>query len=200
MAAAERVFYRHGVGATALTHIAKEANVTRGAIYWHFKNKQDLFEAMMCRRQLPMEVLLEEVRIADGYLALPKLHQHLVGTLQQAVTDQEHQYFYATVLHKCEINADNALLLDRQQKIFKATGAKIALILELAVKAGELPPALNVKKAVPFLQSSMIGLLCRWLMSPDSFDLYQYADGYVATLLNGLKFSSAFHKFNEEKV
>src|SRR5699024_9099637 len=160
--------------------------------------RSDLFEAMICRRQLPMEVLLDEVRTADGRMALSKLHKHLVRTLQQAVVDEGYQHFYATVLHKCEINAENASLLERQRKIFDATGEKIALILAVAMSAGELPSTLNVKKAVPFLQSSMIGLLYSWLMSPDSFDLYQYADGYVSTLLNGLKFSTAFQKPNEE--
>lgn len=37
-------FYRHGVGATTLNHIAQTANVTRGAIYWHFKNKKAIFD------------------------------------------------------------------------------------------------------------------------------------------------------------
>ena len=36
--AAERVFLRRGVARTALQEIAEEANLTRGAIYWHFQN------------------------------------------------------------------------------------------------------------------------------------------------------------------
>ena len=37
--AAERVFGRRGVARTSLVEIAEEAGVTRGAVYWHFKDK-----------------------------------------------------------------------------------------------------------------------------------------------------------------
>ena len=40
--AAERVFQMQGVSRTSLAHIADAAGVTRGAIYWHFRNKADL--------------------------------------------------------------------------------------------------------------------------------------------------------------
>ena len=45
--AAERVFGRRGVARTSLAQIAEEAGLTRGAVYWHFKDKADLFTAMM---------------------------------------------------------------------------------------------------------------------------------------------------------
>ena len=44
--AAELLFAERGVSSTTLQHIATAAGVTRGAIYWHFKNKQALLTAM----------------------------------------------------------------------------------------------------------------------------------------------------------
>ena len=44
--AALNVFYERGVAQASLDEIAKAAGVTRGALYWHFKNKEDLFEAL----------------------------------------------------------------------------------------------------------------------------------------------------------
>ena len=35
------VFYDRGVAQASLDEIAKTAGVTRGALYWHFKNKED---------------------------------------------------------------------------------------------------------------------------------------------------------------
>lgn len=40
---AMRLFSQQGVSATSLAQIAQAAGVTRGAIYWHFKDKSDLF-------------------------------------------------------------------------------------------------------------------------------------------------------------
>jgi len=54
--AAERVFYERGVARASLAEIAQAAGATRGAIYWHFKDKVDLFNAMMDRVTLPLEV------------------------------------------------------------------------------------------------------------------------------------------------
>ena len=46
---------RQGVSQTSLQQIAQQAGATRGAIYWHFKDKADLFNAMMERVTLPLE-------------------------------------------------------------------------------------------------------------------------------------------------
>ena len=43
--AAERLFAVKGVSRTSLADIASTAGTTRGAIYWHFKDKGDLFNA-----------------------------------------------------------------------------------------------------------------------------------------------------------
>ncbi|KMV73799.1 hypothetical protein AI29_12660, partial [bacteria symbiont BFo2 of Frankliniella occidentalis] len=37
-------FASRGVSATSLSEIAEHAGMTRGAIYWHFKNKTELFK------------------------------------------------------------------------------------------------------------------------------------------------------------
>ena len=65
MAAAERVFSRQGFAATRLSDIAKEANVTRGAIYHHFKNKMDLFHALHEERIDPYFDLVERIIKSD---------------------------------------------------------------------------------------------------------------------------------------
>jgi TetR/AcrR family acrAB operon transcriptional repressor len=41
-----KVFSENGFAASRLEDIAKDAGVTRGAIYWHFKNKLDIFQAL----------------------------------------------------------------------------------------------------------------------------------------------------------
>jgi TetR/AcrR family acrAB operon transcriptional repressor len=43
IAAARRVFARQGVRRTTLEEVARAAGVTRGAIYWHFAGKTELF-------------------------------------------------------------------------------------------------------------------------------------------------------------
>ena len=44
--AAQRLFIKQGIANTTLNHIAKEADMTRGALYWHFENKDALILAL----------------------------------------------------------------------------------------------------------------------------------------------------------
>lgn len=54
IAAAREVFHDNGVTSTSLEQIAVAAGVTRGAIYWHFADKAELFYAMRDEVQIPM--------------------------------------------------------------------------------------------------------------------------------------------------
>lgn len=191
--AAQRVFYTRGVTNTSLAHIAKEAGVTRGAIYWHFRNKQDLFDAMSERRQLPLEALLERVRMDNGVAALSKLRSHLVELLKNIVNDESHRQFFEVILLKCEFNQDNQTLLERQRNILHNSGQRIGYVLSMAVAAGDLPEQLDISKAASFLQAGIIGVLYSWLIAPSSYDLCDYAEPYVDTLIGGLRFSAGLH-------
>lgn len=64
LAAAERLFLEQGVAHTSLEQIARAAGVTRGALYWHFANKADLFHAMLEQVRLPPEQMVADWRTA----------------------------------------------------------------------------------------------------------------------------------------
>ena len=53
LTAAELLFFAKGVSHTSLEQIARHAGVTRGAVYWHFKNKAHLFHEMLNQVRLP---------------------------------------------------------------------------------------------------------------------------------------------------
>ena len=52
--AAREVFLSRGVSRTSIEQIATKAGLTRGAIYWHFSNKTDLFSALREQVLLPL--------------------------------------------------------------------------------------------------------------------------------------------------
>src|SRR5258705_8511962 len=58
--AAERVFRERGVTHSTLAEIAAAAGHTRGAVYWHFKDKADLVSAMSERATLTLDTMLGE--------------------------------------------------------------------------------------------------------------------------------------------
>jgi AcrR family transcriptional regulator len=47
LAAASRVFARHGYHGASMSEIAAEAGFSKGALYWNFASKEDLFFALL---------------------------------------------------------------------------------------------------------------------------------------------------------
>ena len=63
--AAEKVTYRHGFGNTALADIAKEARIPLGNIYYYFKTKDEIGDAIVEQRISRFRRLLQELNKAD---------------------------------------------------------------------------------------------------------------------------------------
>lgn len=58
--AAEKCTYRHGFGQTALADIAKEARIPLGNIYYYFKTKDEIGDAIIEQRVSRFKKLLQE--------------------------------------------------------------------------------------------------------------------------------------------
>lgn len=94
---ARAVFNRRGVSTTSLEEVASEAEVTRGAVYWHFKNKADLFRAV--RSQTGRLLQLDHKSHGD---ALFKLENGLLAALHRLETDSEARKTFEVMLWHCE--------------------------------------------------------------------------------------------------
>lgn len=62
VAAATRILDDHGIADLTMRRLARELNVTPGALYWHFANKQELLGAVA-------DHILQAARIDTGNLA-----------------------------------------------------------------------------------------------------------------------------------
>ncbi|MCC4309619.1 TetR family transcriptional regulator [Alcanivorax marinus] len=184
--AAERVFHLKGVARTSLNDIAQEAGVTRGAIYWHFKNKHDVFEAMLDRHRLPTEALSQRAEDPSESDPLGRLRDVLIYVLQRTVRDPDHRRVFEILFYKCEFTKETDPLMARVRDSFLDGGAKVRRTLGNAIERGQLPATLNIDRAITLLHVQMTGLLYTWLLLPDSFDLdaeaADFVDCYLASL------------------
>ncbi len=79
--AAELLFLERGVAHTSLEHIARQAGVTRGAVYWHFKNKAYLFHVLLNQVRLPTELVAQRIKSCDPKNPLVGLRNICIQTL-----------------------------------------------------------------------------------------------------------------------
>ncbi|MEX9938543.1 multidrug efflux transporter transcriptional repressor AcrR, partial [Providencia rettgeri] len=83
-----RLFSQQGVSSTSLAAIAKAAGVTRGAIYWHFKNKSDLFNEIWVLSDASISDLEVEYRAKFPNDPLSVVREILVHILEATVTEE----------------------------------------------------------------------------------------------------------------
>ena len=184
--AAETVFTLKGVAASTLNDIAVEAGMTRGAIYWHFKDKGELVRAMCERATLPMEAMVNEVMAVAGDDPLGSVRRLTVHALTQIAESKRQHTVFDILFHKCEKTGEMAEVFERELESRNECHSQIEGLLKQAVKRGQLPVDTDTHLAMQALHSYLIGLMHEWLLAPESYDLAKQAEPLVDVLLAGL--------------
>ena len=173
--AAEDVFNESGYSNTILNEIAEAAGVTRGAIYWHFKNKEDLFQAMCLRIRVPMDALIEgivEKGVNDPIAQLSRTHETI---MLEVINNPHYRKVLNILFHKCEFTRETDQIVIQQKEWHTYSRNIIRTILVNAQKKAQLPADLDIELACNLLGFMFRGLLADWLFMPDSFDLIENA-------------------------
>jgi TetR/AcrR family acrAB operon transcriptional repressor len=184
---AERVFSERGVSHTSLADIAAAAGVTRGAIYWHFRNKADLFDAMMNRVVLPMEEMT--ARAADASLEDPLAYVRAcaINILERVIDDPQCKRVFEICCHKCEYVDEMLQVRDRHIEGREKCLSHIEGGLRNAAKKGLLAAGVNPRYAAVGLHALVDGLIMNWILDPRYLPLKREAGHVIDLYLDGLR-------------
>ena len=101
--AARQVFHERGVSRTSLEQIAKAAGVSRGAVYWHFANKAEVFFAMQEHASVPLLTRLDGLLLAEGLAdPLEGIEQALNAFFQTLQHHPEVRQVFEIMASRCE--------------------------------------------------------------------------------------------------
>jgi TetR/AcrR family acrAB operon transcriptional repressor len=184
--AAEGVFYSKGVANASLEDIAGAAKVTRGAIYWHFRDKAELFDAMMQRVVLPAEEMLERAECAGEPDPLQLLRRATIDVLLRTARDPRMARVFEIAYHKCEYVGDAEGVRVRHIASQNECLKTIESGFRACVAAGRLPGSVNPRIAAVGAMSLVSGLIANWVLDPKSFPLARHAETLVDTYFRGL--------------
>lgn len=184
--AAEAVFHAKGVAHASLEEVAAAAGVTRGAIYWHFRDKGELFEAMMQRVVLPAEGMAECPHCEGGTDPLATLRGAVLEVLVRTAGSKRLQRIFDIAYHRCEYVGDAAGVRDRHIASQKACLKTIESGFRAAIRAGQLPADLDPRRAAVGAMSLVSGLIANWVLDPTSFSLRNHAEALVDVYFRGL--------------
>lgn len=88
LAVGRRLFTAHGYAATGTEAVVRQAGVTRGALYYHFRDKQDLFRAVVedLQQEIMSHVQAAAAAASDPWESLRAgLHAFLDACMEPAV-------------------------------------------------------------------------------------------------------------------
>lgn len=185
--AAETVFNEKGVSRTSLAEIATAAGVTRGAIYWHFKNKADLFHAMMERVKLPIDEMIDKLNAEQLTDPLAFLRNVAVSVLVRVATDAQTRRVFDILNHKCELVDEMAIGRERQLERRNECVSCIEESIRAAIDQKLLPRTINPHSAAIGWHALISGLISFWVLHPESFSLADEAPSMIETYLTGLR-------------
>jgi len=192
--AAEQVFYDKGVSRTSLADIAAQAGVTRGAIYWHFANKGDLFTAMFDRVLLPLDELGARPDDLDGDDPLARLTTVLKWCLHAASDDGRRRRVFDILFLKCEFVDEMGPVKERHQTSMREGVGKIEQDLLLAVEKAQLPADLDTRRSALYLHAVVGGCLRDTLLLPASVEFASHTDAFIDACIDALRTSAALRK------
>lgn len=186
--AAQRVFLARGVSRTSLEQIAREAGVTRGAIYWHFKDKSDLFSAMLERVRLPLSDLADAYRQGGGRRDPLGMLEKLCGlALTKLDASETYRKVYIILMTRCEFAGEMNPAFERQLEIDRDNLRKVEQDFVEARELGQLAPHVDPRIATLTLFSLMHGIYQSWLRTPQSYDIRTDGAAMLRLFFTGLR-------------
>jgi len=187
--AAIDLFSEVGVSKTSLADIAAAAGVTRGAIYWHFKNKTDLLNEIWAQSESVVTDLETEYQSKHPSDPLSVMRALILYVFDATTSDPKRRALLEIIYHKCEFVGEMATLQLMQQNLYLECYEKIAGVLKECIAAKQLPDRLDIALAAIIIRGYISGIIENWLFMPDSFDLAKDAPQLVDTLIDMLRYS-----------
>ncbi|MDM0017328.1 TetR family transcriptional regulator [Variovorax saccharolyticus] len=187
--AAEVLFQAQGVSQTSLQQIAHQAGATRGAIYWHFKDKAALFNAMMDRVTLPLEAEVARASAGTGAEPMDEVEHQMVEALKLMTTDMQVRRVFDIATHKVEYTHDMESV--QQRHLSARNGCVVefekAMVADARRTRKRLP--IPAPAAAQGLHALISGLIQNWLLDPAAFDLVATGRQAFRVYLAGLGFT-----------
>ncbi len=182
--AAERIFARFGFSGTTLDEVASDAGLTKGAVYWHFKSKSDLYFA-----------LLEE-RIRYRLAGLPDIIENLLQTenmdmafasILKGQFAQLNELDRPRLFFEFVANSRQPEIQERLCMIYRIGYEKVRDLVQQMQEEGVIvsdrdPHALSI-----FFTAVVDGLVLAYMIDPERINIDDIASEFAQTMWRGIE-------------
>ena len=182
--AAEEVFFEKGVSRASLSDIAQRAGATRGAVYWHFKDKVDVFSSVLNRVCMPFDEICDDLY---GELpALERIRQSSRSGFENVALDERRRKIFDTAMFKMEYVGELEGMRERHMEANLVSRGKFTDDLISAARELNIALPMPAETAAQGLHSLFVGLIHNWVLNEGSFSLIDTGCMSVDAYLSGL--------------
>ncbi|MCL7715006.1 TetR family transcriptional regulator [Stenotrophomonas mori] len=168
--AAVACFHERGVVATTLAMIAARAGYTRGAVYWHFKNKTEVLEAMIERERMPFVQRLQRTYAPQRQTPVQDLRSVIRVSLAELANDPRQRHLMEILL-RCEQSSESRSIQSMQRQNSQEELDMVGRALERARELGQLREGTDAAIASRILHIGLTGALYNAMAQPEEYDL-----------------------------
>ena len=184
--AALAVFSAKGYAAASLDDVAREAKVTRGAIYWHFKSKADLYNTLVEELSARGASVVQDA-VAEGGTFIEILRRIFVRLCAVIEDDKDARAVMELGLFKTGFAPELQAGRKKQLEAGHAQIAGIAEAMRMGITQGVLRDDLDPTDMARAFIAFENGAIQMWLTAPKSFSLKGSAEAFADILIEGLK-------------
>ena len=183
--AAEQLFGEKGVSRTSLSDVAEAAGMTRGAVYWHFKNKGELFHALIQQMAAAIDSSNANVTATTTH-PLDQLKARCLAMLTVCLTNKRITNVIRILHQKCETSDEILPYITELTNRFSGSVKEMETYFRRAVDERILPADFDTTLAAAALRAYSQGVIDAYLISPASFPFSNRLQAVLEFFFNGL--------------
>ncbi|MFN3882976.1 MAG: TetR family transcriptional regulator [Nitrincola lacisaponensis] len=186
LSTAMRLYAERGVNAVSLKEIAAACGVTHGALYWHFRNRDDLLQQLYLVANHPFELQYIEQRQSAKQDPLQALQDYLLGVVRVFVQHPEacqaYRLFFASA-----VPVELATLQPQIEEDLQQIVEHIHYFLKQAKKKKQLRKKLPLNSTSEVLAGVLHSLVQSVVRMPPQQASIEAAQLLSGILLDGLR-------------
>lgn len=174
-------FARYGYQGTSVDRIAKAAGVTKGAIYYHFRDKEALLAAAVANRVLAFERRVQKA--VEGAPCPDSLRRIAAVCIEHAQRGDHPRFAITLMVESIETNAEVSAQLREMMRRFRAF---VRNLIQMGQERGEIRPDADPVAAAAAYNSVILGAEVQFYQDPDRFAFTAAIETFLDHLLADL--------------
>ena len=180
-----KVFLKNGYSKTSLADIAENAGYTRGAVYWHFKDKSEILEKINSKFFSRFSHKQSEI-LETSLNPMDKINEMININFPLLYNNKEFRDFIELTWFKTEIDQHEGLLQGKMA-ITKTFNDTITILFQEASNEGALKKEVDPEIAALSVTSLINGIYRGYFVIPDKLQSEKTSKTIIENYLNQIK-------------